>query len=321
MEKFTNPKRVSAPVGGIGTPLRYLTGTNEHLLPLLLILFFTLLNASLMAQPFNAPIPSTAHPLNGFDVGTRSSPVFVDIDNDCDKDCFVGNQAGEIRYLKNTGTASSPLFVEQFGVANPMDGYTVSSNAKPAFVDIDADGDLDCFVGSGDGTISAFKNEGDVSTPSYIAQLGPNTVFFDGNPFDGEDVGSNASPVFLDYDSDGDYDCFVGRSNSTNSIRYYRNEDSDYNPMFNELTGGSNPLSNTAVLLGGIGGNGDITSNACLTGADFGAGGIPDGDIDIYVGVANGTFRYFRNNSGGGFTHFGSGSTSSPLDGTGGAPA
>ncbi|MBL7784175.1 MAG: HYR domain-containing protein [Saprospiraceae bacterium] len=311
MEKFTNPKRGNTRVGSICASRHVGPTTNEHILPFLLVVFFFLITSNLLAQPFNQQL-TTSNPLNGIDVGNRSVPVFVDIDNDCDKDLFVGNQAGEILFYLNKGTASVPEFIATTGSDNPMDGYTVSSNAKPAFVDIDADGDLDCFVGTGDGTITAYKNEGDVFSPNFVEQTGPNSVFFDGNPFDGEDVGANASPVFLDFDFDGDYDCFVGRSNGTNSIRYYRNEDSDYNPVFNELTGTANPLSNS--ILGGVGANGDITSNACLTAADFGN----DGDLDIYVGVASGVFRYFRNN-GSSFTHFGSGSSSSPLD-NGGTP-
>ncbi|MCA0235333.1 MAG: HYR domain-containing protein [Bacteroidetes bacterium] len=311
MEKFTNPKRGNTRVGSICMSRHVGPTTNEHILPFLLVVLLFFFIGNLVAQPFNQQL-TTSNPLNGIDVGSRSVPVFVDIDNDCDKDLFVGTQAGEILFFLNKGTASVPNFIATTGSGNPMDGFTVSSNAKPAFVDIDADGDLDCFVGTGDGTITAYKNEGDVFTPNFVEQTGPNSVFFDGNPFDGEDVGANASPVFLDFDFDGDYDCFVGRSNGTNSIRYYRNEDSDYNPVFNELTGGSNPLSN--ALLGGVGANGDITSNACLTAADFGN----DGDLDIYVGVASGVFRYFRNN-GSSFTHFGSGSSSSPLD-NGGTP-
>ncbi len=312
MEKFTNPKRGNAPSGCIRIPLRYLPTSNEQLLPFLLISFFTLMGGSLFAQGFTL-ITGSSNPLNNFNVGGRSVPVFVDIDNDCDKDLFAGNQAGEILFYKNNGTASAPVFVQQLGAANPFDGYGVASNAKPAFIDIDADGDLDCFVGSGDGSISAFKNTGTSSVPSFNELTGPNSVFFDGNPFDGVIVGSNASPAFMDYDNDGDYDCFVGRSNSTNSIRYFRNEDSDYNPSFSELTGGSNPLSNAFVVLGGVAANGDISSNACLTAVNLDA----DSDIDVYVGVANGTFRYFRNNAPASspsalFSHFASGS--GPLD-------
>lgn len=247
-------------------------------------------------------------PLNGVDVGNRSIPVFVDIDNDCDKDLFVGNALGEIMYYKNTGTASAPVFQLQLGTNNPLDGYGVGNNAKPAFVDIDGDGDLDCFVGALDGTIHAYENTGSVTVPVFNERIGPATSGLDGNPFDGEDVGANASPAFFDFDNDGDFDCFVGRSQSTNSIRYFRNEGDMMNPVYAELTGAANPLSNTAVLLGGVGANGDISSNACLTAVNL----DNDSDMDIYVGVASGVFRYFRNNGGGTFTHVASGS--GPLD-------
>lgn len=257
-----------------------------------------------LAQAQFATVTGAGNPLNTLDAGSRSVPVFVDIDNDCDKDLFVGNSDGEIKYYKNTGSASAPVFVEQMGTANPLGGFNVGNNAKPAFADLDDDGDLDCFVGALDGLIYTFENTGTVSAPNFSARTGPATAGLNGNPFDLEDVGANSSPVFLDFDNDGDYDCFVGRSQSTNSIRYFRNEGDNMNPVYNELTGASNPLSNSLLS---VGGNGDITSNVVLTPVNLDA----DGDIDIYVGVASGVFRYFRNN-GNSFTHVASGS--GPLD-------
>jgi hypothetical protein len=321
MEKFTLSVRTHAPDGCTRSSRRYAANLQKQRALLLFFAFSLLGGGALLAQPFTL-VTGSANPLNGADAGSRSVPVFVDIDNDCDRDLFVGNADGEILYYRNTGTASAPVFVLQAGSGNPLDGQDVGSNAKPAFADLDDDGDLDCFVGALDGTIRTYRNTGTVSAPTFQEEFGLPTAGLDGNPFDGEDVGANASPVFLDFDGDGDLDCFVGRSQSTNSIRYFRNEGDIMNPVYTELTGANlpagtgNPLSN--ALLGGVGASGDINSNACLTGVDFGVSGIsttPDGDIDIYVGVTNGTFRYFRN-QGGSFNAYGSGSGSSPLDNT-----
>ncbi len=247
------------------------------------------------AQPFNQtataftspPNVPVINPLASFNVGQRSVPVFVDIDNDCDKDLFVGNAAGYILYFKNVGTASAPTFVQQTNFANPMNGFNVGSNAKPAFVDIDADGDMDCFVGAGDGKVHAFKNTGTILAPVFVEISGPNTNFFLGNPFDGEDVGANASPAFLDFDNDGDFDCFVSSSSSTNSIHYFRNDRDEASAEFNELTGAANPLNGV-----------NINSNAALTTLNIDG----DVDVDIYTGVSDGTFVYFSNNGNGTFS-------------------
>lgn len=278
---------------------------NTGLLPVFAALTFVALFAfpNVALAQFTL-ITGVTDPLNTRDAGNRSVPVFVDIDNDCDKDLFVGNALGEVLYYKNLGTASAPNLVLQIGAANPMDGYGVGNNAKPAFIDLDADGDFDCVVGALDGTIHTYENTGSPAAPVFNERFGPATSGIDGNPFDLEDVGANASPAFMDFDNDGDYDCFVGRSQSTNSIRYFRNEGDNMNPVFNELTGAANPLSNSLLS---VGANGDITSNACLTAVNLDG----DSDIDIYVGVAQGIFRYFRNN-GASFTHIASGS--GPLD-------
>jgi hypothetical protein len=89
------------------------------------------------------------------DVGDESNLSFIDIDNDGDKDMFIGRRDGKISYYKNTGTTASPNFVLQ------TDSYAiirVGSNSVPAFVDIDADTDKDLFVGNIKGGLFYFEN-------------------------------------------------------------------------------------------------------------------------------------------------------------------
>ena len=57
-------------------------------------------------------------------------------------DLFVGTDADELSFLRNTGSATSPDFEplpDPFGLPAP-DG-----RAAPFFADVDGDGDLDLF--------------------------------------------------------------------------------------------------------------------------------------------------------------------------------
>ena len=59
----------------------------------------------------------------------------------------MGNQAGELNYMENTGTSTAPVFVQRTGNANPFDavglyGIYVGSSSAPALADFDNDGTL-----------------------------------------------------------------------------------------------------------------------------------------------------------------------------------
>lgn len=90
---------------------------------------------------------------DGIDVGRRSVPRFVDLDRDGDQDLILGSESNGIQVYRNDGTATEPKFtlVGQL----PVD---VPPYAVPAFVDIDADGDLDLFVGGNGGGVLYFEN-------------------------------------------------------------------------------------------------------------------------------------------------------------------
>lgn len=138
------------------------------------------------------------------DVGNYATPVFIDIDNDGDKDLFIGNADGNILFYKNTGLWGASEFTAQTGASNPFDGVDVGSRAAPAFTDLDNDGDLDAVIGETFGTLLYFKNTGTAAAPVFAQQTGS------GNPFNGIDVGDNSAPTFTNLDNDGDKDLIVG---------------------------------------------------------------------------------------------------------------
>ena len=105
-------------------------------------------------------LTGAANPLNGIDVGFYSAPIFVDLDGDGDLDLVSGVFGCGVQYWDNTGG----VFVELTGASNPLNGndplnaIDAGSSSKPAFVDLDGDGDLDLVIGNYDGVFVSYEN-------------------------------------------------------------------------------------------------------------------------------------------------------------------
>jgi len=146
---------------------------------------------------------------------SRAKLSFADIDGDGDDDLFVGKEDGRIAFFQNIGTHAKPEFrlkMEDFAAfrvelgANQQqvqlkEVIDVGSNAAPELVDIDSDGDLDLFVGSGDGSLFHFENHGNrilprlfLETPLYMNLKFPHNVV----------------PRFADVNGDRNLDLLVG---------------------------------------------------------------------------------------------------------------
>ena len=89
---------------------------------------------------------------DGIDVGRRSYPTFVDLDDDGDMDMLVGTEDASLLLYRNDGSPSEAGFV-----ADPSFSLEVPSLPTAAFVDIDNDGDLDVFVGGVGGGLIYFE--------------------------------------------------------------------------------------------------------------------------------------------------------------------
>ncbi|MBW4675636.1 MAG: VCBS repeat-containing protein, partial [Desmonostoc geniculatum HA4340-LM1] len=213
-----------------------------------------------------ATAPSFSQEAGNFgltDVGSFAKPTFADIDGDGDLDAFVGESGGNAVFYRNTGTATAPVFSQEAGNF----GLTgVGSFAAPTFADIDGDGDLDAFVGNGDGDTVFYRNTGTATAPVFSQEAGN---------FGLTDVGNVATPTFADIDGDGDLDAFVG--NQIGNTVFFRNTGTATAPVFSQEAG------NFGLT--------DVGNSASPTLADIDG----DGDLDAFVGNFDGNTQFFEN--------------------------
>ena len=156
---------------------------------------------------------------------------------------------------------------------------SAGTDAKPAFADLDKDGDQDLIVGTKDG-IQYYENVGGRSLAAFEARTG------NSNPFTSIKA-QNASVTFGDLNGDGNADLVVGAADGT--LKYYVN------------TGGSGVSRFTAPA------QLNPAPTDPLAGKDVGENATPvlvdadgDGDLDIVSGSAGSagnakTLKYYEN--------------------------
>ena len=221
---------------------------------------------------------------------------------------------------------TSIVFSQSFSgpTVNPYNLDAAGISNTPTFIDIDSDGDFDCFAGLGNGFTAYYQNSGTIYFPAFA-----NWYW---NAFGIYDAGNNARPVFADMDGDGDYDVYVGEAGY--DIYFLRNIGTIYSPNFNLVSinpgGIANLGPNVAPALVDIDDDGDYDLftgegfgniyyyknlgtiyNAVFSGAftnPFGLANVGlssspaftdidfDGDLDAFIGNQNGDIIFFRNN-------------------------
>jgi hypothetical protein len=214
-------------------------------------------------------LPWTNHP--------HPFPAFADIDGDGDYDLFVGEgdwngpeSGGNIRFYRNDGTLTTPNWTL---VVTDFLGLDVGGWSTPTFVDIDADGDLDFFVGDAAGTLTFVENTGTRTLPAWAPPV---------HPYAGLHLGSYSAPTFLDVDDDGDLDLLVGQGDG--SLAYVRNDGSA------TLTTGDTPTTPAWTLI--------VTQYPAIRAAEHAAPAAADldgdGRKDLLLGGGDGGLSFYH---------------------------
>gem|GEM_PF-3176262 len=159
-----------------------------------------------------------------------------DIDMDGDLDLFTGGWKGYIGFYENTGNPKKFYFqVKQKGSGknDSFNNISVGNKSMPRFVDIDADGDFDLFIGNNAGNIAFYRNDGSVQNALFkLVRDGMNQM----NSYFNINVGIGAAPYFIDIDNDNDFDMFIG--NAAGYIAFYKNDGTATSPLYTKIKGG-----------------------------------------------------------------------------------
>jgi len=164
------------------------------------------------------------------DIDDRPTPQFEDIDNDNDYDLLLGDDDGELRLFRNTGSVSSPSWSLDSTLIDIGGNYVASG-----FGDIDADGDLDMVTGNDRGYSFIYMNDGTAGSPSINLSI-PGFLLINqqDNWKSNFDMG--------DFDNDGDLDLLFSElidytaNNFGGSTFYYENIGSNSSPVFNKVS-------------------------------------------------------------------------------------
>lgn len=199
---------------------------------------------------------------SNFEATYHQNPAFADLDADGDLDVLLGKWNRDVSFLRNTGTPTKPSFEL---VDDKYVSLTRGQNSSPALADMDADGDLDLFVGEASGTLNYYQNDG---TPTV-----PNFVLVSDN-YDDIDVGRRSYPSLVDVDHDGDIDLIVG--SELDGARLFMNVGTSTAMMFEDAGAIEGIRFQTLVTPEFV----DINN---------------DGDLDLFAGGSSGGVQYFEN--------------------------
>ncbi len=165
------------------------------------------------------PSSSTTYPLG---INTRAIAA-GDLDADGDIDIVLSTLNLGVRYVRNDGSTTVPVFTLVDADDSPWDIAPGNKNFRPTLGDLDGDGDLDMAVvqDNADNTgalVRYFRNQGTAEVPDFVELTGGN------NPFAAIALERFSSAQLEDVDRDGDLDLVTASPDG--AIRLFLNSTS-----------------------------------------------------------------------------------------------
>ena len=180
-------------------------------------------NTGTASAPAFTQRTGSANPMDGIVTGNYINVALADLDGDGDLDLITGNDEGDLDYLENTGSSTSPDFTKRTGTASPVNGISADLFSDPELADLDGDGDFDLVVWGWYGVINYFENTGSSTAPVFTERTGEDM------PLD-LIAGAYAPPVLSDLDNDGDLDLVA--MHISVELRYLVNDGTTSEPHF-----------------------------------------------------------------------------------------
>ena len=148
-----------------------------------------------------------------FSTGNATAVFATDWDGDKDLDLLVGTIDGHVYLIPNEGTATSYAFGKEKLLEVSDKPLKVSGDAGPFVADWDGDGDLDLFVGDGEGAVSLFRNIGSATKPQLAKAeqlIAPGSAEYGPNAPAEPTRGERSKVCVTDWNGDGQLDLLVG---------------------------------------------------------------------------------------------------------------
>ncbi|NJO01511.1 MAG: T9SS type A sorting domain-containing protein [Bacteroidia bacterium] len=179
---------------------------------------YFILNQAALGQPLSFD-PQKLDSLR-IPVGSRDTPLFLDIDQDGDLDLLLGRGAGNLSYYENTGTATIPQFTLQNDTLGGIKANSLKRNLSLAVADFNQNGQSDLITGDAGGNLRVYADFANHLSATWIPQ---DSILWDAfhQQYTSFHFGATTTPVGGDINGDGYPDLVLGLN--TGGLMYLRN--------------------------------------------------------------------------------------------------